>query len=578
MKKKFLLITINLLFLFILNVDASSYQGTITGTYVSLRTGPGTNYSKISYTLYKNQTYNMPDNQLYKTESGCNSGYWYKIYYVGTNVGYVCSSYLSINNGKVLDIYDRPWTTPKKAIFGGAKFISESYINKGQFNSYLKKFNVNPATNRIYSHQYMANLKAPMSEAAISYNGYLKGNLLSLSLEFVIPIFNNMPSYTVLPGSNPNLSCKSEVSDYAFEKKLDEQGFPETYKCKLRMLHDIHPNWIFKSLNTGLDFSKSVIAEKGVCSIQGSTSYFEKMTETECKSYNSKYKLVNGYCNTEGSWYIANYDTVAYYLDPRNFMTEKYILMFENLGYSENYTSSIVQTILNGTFMQEYSLLDNQLYSNIFVEAGRLNNISSVYLASLARQESGVNGSLATSGEEFTYEGITYKGLYNFFNIGANSGASSPILAGLVYASGGDDSVKVSNGTKINESDILYKIGGTKISNIITNIKVGTTTDLLNKALSGYTVTYSSRGLVKTGMSITISDGNNVVTYIIAVKGDVDGSGEIEATDYVKIKNKIMERPGSSLTNAELIAADVDNDGVIAATDYVRIKNIIMGR
>ncbi len=95
MKKCFLLFII--FFLFTINVNASTYQGTITGTGVSLRTGPGTNYAKISFTLYKNQTYNMPDNTLYKTESGCNSGYWYKLNYDGTKTGYVCSSYVSVS-------------------------------------------------------------------------------------------------------------------------------------------------------------------------------------------------------------------------------------------------------------------------------------------------------------------------------------------------------------------------------------------------------------------------------------------------------------------------------------------------
>ena len=76
-------------------------------------------------------------------------------------------------------------------------------------------------------------------------------------------------------------------------------------------------------------------------------------------------------------------------------------------------------------------------------------------------------------------------------------------------------------------------------------------------------------------MTITV---DNKYTYTFAIKGDVDGDGNIMATDYVKIKNYIMERSGSELNEAQRVAADMDGNGYIVATDYVRVKNIIMGR
>lgn len=553
--------------------------GTVTGTGVALRTGPGTNYAKI-LTLTKGKNYTLADTNLIKAEgSGCSNG-WYKIYYDGAKVGYVCGNYLMVSeNG---DYYYRPWTTPKKAITGGAILIGETYIKAGQYTSYLKKFNVNPATGKLYWHQYMANLAAPKSESETTYKSYSNGGILNMAREFTIPIFTGMPTSTSLPGGSSEL-CYSEVTDQAFENSLNDQGFDETYKCKLRKLHKDHPNWTFKSLKTNLDFYKSVNAEKGVSSIQGTNSLFEPMTEETCHSYSTNYKSKNGYCNTEGSWYIANNQTVAYYLDPRNFLDEKHIFMFEDLSYSSNHTTGMVQNVLNGTFMSGTSVLDSQTYAEIFIEAGRTSGVSAIYLASLARQESGVSGSIATTGAQFTYNGITYKGLYNFFNIGANSTEPSPIKAGLVYASGGDTSVIVKDDTNTNntvtvdtsESTIISLIGGNKINNIITNISSGTTTDTIKNKLSGHTVTFSGSGILKTGMTITI---DNKYTYTFAIKGDVDGDGQIMATDYVKIKNYIMERSGSSLNDAQLTAADIDSNGEIMATDYVRIKNIIMGR
>lgn len=65
-------------------------------------------------------------------------------------------------------------------------------------------------------------------------------------------------------------------------------------------------------------------------------------------------------------------------------------------------------------------------------------------------------------------------------------------------------------------------------------------------------------------------------TMQIIIYGDVNGDGEIYATDYVKIKNHIMGK--ATLSGASAKAADVNRDGNIYATDYVKIKNHIMGK
>ena len=574
---------------------ALEYRGVVSGTDVNLRSGPGTNYEKIK-SLTNNNTYKLVSSNKVKSEAGCASG-WYEIYYEADKTGFVCSNYLNISlvDGTVLDKYDRPWTTPKKAIIGGAKFISEKYINAGQNTSYLKKFNVNPnALANVYNHQYMANLQAPYSEAYSSYKSYLANNLLTLPLEFTIPVFEQMPEYTVLPGKTYQNECLNEVKDVQFEQLLDEQGFPESYKCKLRLIHETYPNWTFKALQTTLDFHKSVIAEQAVSSIQGGDIYYDLSSGSKIE--------------TESGWYKANYETVAYYLDPRNFLIPERILMFENLAYSLNYTEAVVQTILNGTFMEGYSFIDNELYASIFVEAGTLANTSSVYLASLARQESGTNGGRATTGAEFTYQGFTYVGLYNYYNIGASSSAESPVLAGLVWASGGSSDVLVTspitpptndnenietpddnddNNNNFNEetlpvlteSMILNSINATSNNGCLTNLTLGTTLGDIKKKLSNLTVSIegvNDTDTIKTNQIITFSDGVTSISYTIVVSGDVDGNGVVGATDYVKIKNYIMEKPGSELSVAESLAADVDKNGEIGATDYVLIKKSIM--
>lgn len=583
-KTKLFLFSSLLIFSPIMKVNAEEKKAVLKDA-VYLRKGPGTNYgyyilgkNGTSYTLKKETV--IPDEPK---NGNCNAG-WYEINYDAKSA-YVCASFVEIKDSSTINVqtsYNRPWTSPKKAIVGGAEFISSSYINKGQFTSYLKKFNVNPNSSySVYNHQYMANLAAPYSEAYTSYKTYKENKLLELPLEFTIPIFENMPEYTALPGKEPNKVCESTITDAAFEEALDEQGFPESYKCKLRELHKTHANWTFKALKTNLDFAKSVNAEQNVSSIQGGSIYYDTPQ-----------------VQTEKGWYRANKETVGYYLDPRNFLIEERILMFENLAYSDNYTEEVVKTILKNTFMSDLSILDNQTFSSIFVEAGKEKNISAVYLASLAIQEIGTKVSNITSGNEFTYEGVTYKGVYNFFNIGAYSSASNPALAGLVYASGGAPETIVSGGDNntnnddnnnssssegsaengLTESAILAKINASTRLGCLENISLGTTISALKSKLTGLNVTVnaSDNDIVKTGQIITITSGDKTYKYTIVIKGDVDGDGKLGATDYVKIKNYIMEKSNSELSTPESLAADVDGNGAILATDYVKIKNSIM--
>lgn len=114
--------------------------------------------------------------------------------------------------------YSRPWTSPKKSIIGGAEFVAESYIAKGQFTAYLQKFNVNPdSAYGVYNHQYMTNVCAGAIQAYFSYDSYYSAKLLDNKFVFSIPVFNDMDDQNgtdgkiMLTGSD-NLSGYINVS------------------------------------------------------------------------------------------------------------------------------------------------------------------------------------------------------------------------------------------------------------------------------------------------------------------------------------------------------------------------------
>ena len=572
-------ITFSSIFSFPISVFAAeTYNARVTGEDVRLRSKPTTEkengVSNILLELDEGTIVTVLS--LDKIDGGgCTNG-WFLVSYQNIT-GYMCGTYLSIDG---YDIYDRPWTSPKKAIVGGAKFIGNSYISRGQFTSYLKKFNVNPdGYYDVYNHLYMSNLQAPSSEAKTSYSAYKANGLLDLPLVFNIPIFNKMEDSYDRPGGNlTKVETQKNVVDEDFEKSLDEQGFPESYKQALRVLHTAHPNWTFKSMDTDLTFSKAAAAFQNVGAIQGGNKYYE---------------LENGKpIETEPGWYLPNIETTSYFLDPRNFLTEQYILQFESLEYSELYTETVVGSILKNTFMDGISILDNQSYASIFVEAGKTANVSSVYLASLARQESGTEGSSATTGDQFDYEGITYSGLFNFFNIGAYSSAKNPLKAGLVYASGGacticnndtkytnpipsdtQNETANSNATPTEENlKSLIEESGYKVSDgFVHGFKVGTSVEKVEKSLPEGVKVNTDNDTIGTGDKITY----NGETYTVVIYGDLTGDGKINSADLLKMRKYLLG--DSNLSGAYKESAYLTDDSKINSADLLKMRKYLLG-
>ena len=230
--------------------------------------------------------------------------------------------------------------------------------------------------------------------------------------------------------------CDTYLTTGALTDELKEQfrneGFPESYWEKLAILKQAHPNWNFKAINTGLRFSDAVINQTYGSSslLRGSMSNSYAYLSTNSNSFNYYEDRFIPYDDTTGSdpWYLANYDTIAYYVDPRNFLSDMYIFQFETLSYDDSMEDELIISSLHSIFGSDY--LNN--FTNTFLEAGKISRVNPIYLASLSKEEI-ANGSVpgtAISGY--------YNGMYNFYNIGANSG-SDPVYNGLNYAARADE-------------------------------------------------------------------------------------------------------------------------------------------
>lgn len=205
-------------------------------------------------------------------------------------------------------------------------------------------------------------------------------------------------------------------SDADFESYMTKQGFPESYKPYLRTLHEQHPKWIFTAQKLGVNWNTALKEEcvVGRNLVHSSALASWKSMEKGAYDFNGGY-----WYGLDGSWVAASKEIIMYYMDPRNFLNDTYIFMFENQSYDPSYqTESGVKTILADTFMSgSYNCPDTKkkyTYSQTFMDAAKKSGVSPYHLASRCRNEQGVNGAPQSLG---TVKG--YENYFNFFDIQA---------------------------------------------------------------------------------------------------------------------------------------------------------------
>lgn len=211
------------------------------------------------------------------------------------------------------------------------------------------------------------------------------------------------------------------------EDNLRAQGFSESYIEDLAALQKAHPNWKFVAFKTGIDFDDAVKGE-----LAGTPT-----TETNLRAY----------------------------LDPRNWLNEKYIFQFESIKKSDAVQSvSSVNAILKNTWManSKINYFDTQgisktvtqvnTYADAMIKASNDTNMSANYIAAKIRQE---NGGATYSATAVCGTRPPFQGMFNYFNIGAYTTA----MDGLAWAAGF---------LKANKDTVLYDGTNATASPIVT--------------------------------------------------------------------------------------------------------------
>ena len=295
--------------------------------------------------------------------------------------------------------------------------------------------------------------------------------------------------------------------------KIDEKKYPKI-KEMIQDLQEKHPKWNFKVLYTGLNWEDVVngeIEKHGVNVVSKSIYGVDWI----CKDCGAN-KTYSG-----GEWYCASKEAIAYMMDARNSLNETDLFQFLELSYDENvkYEQSAVKQILEGSFLDDGKL---DTYVKQIMTSCKAYSVNPYFVAAKIIQEQGKKG------------GATFK----------------------MLGSSGNGKFKINE-----EKKVITVLLGTTVKNL---------EEYLGKK---YVVKNTKKKEVKDG-NAKVTTGYTVDKYTIAVLGDINKDGKIRATDYMEIKNYILQK--SKLDNAQMLAADLNEDGRVRATDYMEIKNYIL--
>lgn len=123
---------------------------------------------------------------------------------------------LSAMQNGALYAKSKGWDTARKSILGGAQILGDGYINKGQNTLYLQKFDFVDGGNGYYNHQYMTNIAAAASEAAIAKKAYTD-EMLNGALVFNVPVFAGMPDKPCAAPEKSNKNNDNTLTALAVE-------------------------------------------------------------------------------------------------------------------------------------------------------------------------------------------------------------------------------------------------------------------------------------------------------------------------------------------------------------------------
>lgn len=451
------------------------------------------------------------------------------------------------------------WTDPEKAIKGGAKLVAKEYIGIGQNTLYLEKFDVVDGGNGYYWNQYMTNVSASKTEGATVKATYQKLGLLNKKVVFRIPVYKNMPTYACPePGKETIVTQDVQTNGEVNIRKgkgVDQETIT-TLKKGVKLLRIEYA----QKKEKGYYWDKVVLAD-------GRVGYAirDRLNNLSLQSNcNEKDIVLNNIEVRNGPGKTST--AVVNYIAPGNLVT-----VVEKGKYPN----------LNGENWYRVRLSDNT-YGYIAVGAQNNPNITKYDEDSPDYDYVEV---ICTDGLRIRREPTTTKN-----NVITAVAKGTQLFRAQKSASNAEgyiwDKVVTSNGTigycvrqdKNNGEAWIKSLSKKKYEVDDKNANIICVPDVTPEKLQSLSakivVKNGDKEIAKdakigTGYTITV-DGK---TYTAVVKGDVNGDGKVDSSDYVRIKNHLRKKETMSAT--EQLGADVTGEGNVTSSDYVKIKNYL---
>ena len=482
-----------------------------------------------------------------------------------------------------------PWNTKERAITGGAIFIGSSYIHLGQNTVYLQKFHVTSNTGgELFWHQYMTNVLAPYSESKLTYNGYSNTGLLNDSIEFIIPVYNNMPSTLT---ENPNILESDFTNDntkvYAdVNTTLNIRTGPSTsYESLTLVDRNEVMTRIAKGKQSGELWDKVQLSNGMVG--YAFQSYLKEVPEKQIEQINlsidnttinkGKTKKLNVEILPEEAKdheveYISSDSKIASVDSTGNILGITSGKATINVKAKENNVSNSIE-------IQVYSKVQDMDLNveNLNLQKGDTFIVSPIFYPSDA-----TNQNVTFSSENESIVKIDNTGLTTAINEGSakiivksQEGNITKEITVTVLPKLQDDELKFSD---------ELKLEGNEVSGFdISKLKVSEIKDKINTI---YNIEiYNSKGellednkFAGTGSIIKIIDENNLVKmeYKIIIYGDVNGDAKINSVDLLVLQRHILEV--EKLHDVFIKAGNINKNGKNPTSlDLLLIQRHILG-
>lgn len=503
-----------------------------------------------------------PGKNASATATGKYSGY--NGYYNFLNVNASGSGSSTIIKNALEYAKKQGWTDPEKSIKGGAKFLADGYIKYGQSTLYLQKFDVDDSDGDLYWHQYQQNVSAAKSESMDIMQTYKEINL-EMPFNFVIPVFENMPSSKCpMPGTQSIVTENIEITDSSvvvYKSKDKNSSKLATLKKGDKILR----------IEKGSSKENGYIWDKVVLS-NGSKGYISS----------DGFKVIDD---------ITNCNITAIAVEPGN------VRNGPGTSGTTTYTTLTVGQRVTIIEKGKYKNVDGYDWSRIILADGTQGYIVSRYLEEVKddgstgtgedivkvvcngglkiREKPGTSSNILTYADKGDYltrieQNVSTANGYVWDKVVTDSGVTG-------YVARGDDDenfiepVKDQGSTSISGDG--FKTSGSKLI-----CEPDITVENVLKKASGATIKNASGKTVTSG---NIGTGYTVkykgTTYTVVKLGDVTGNGEVDSADLLSIQKHLIGKQKIS-GNSKLWAADPTRNGIIDSADLLALQRELLGK